>query len=53
MHLNTESTVRTILADGKGILAADETPSTLTKRSTGLSRSRTTRDSGTTPRIRK
>jgi fructose-bisphosphate aldolase class I len=32
MNLDTESTVRTIVADGKGILAADETPGTLTKR---------------------
>jgi len=32
MNLDTESTARTLLADGKGILAADETPGTLTKR---------------------
>jgi fructose-bisphosphate aldolase, class I len=32
MNLDTESTVRTLVADGKGILAADETPGTLTKR---------------------
>ena len=29
---DTESTARTLVADGKGILAADETPGTLTKR---------------------
>ena len=28
MNLDTESTVRTLVADGKGILAADETPGT-------------------------
>src|SRR5687767_8525878 len=32
MNLDTESTVRTLVADGKGILAADETPGTLTGR---------------------
>ena len=32
MNLDTESTVRTLVTDGKGILAADETPGTLTKR---------------------
>jgi len=32
MNLDTESTARTLVADGKGILAADETPGTLTKR---------------------
>jgi fructose-bisphosphate aldolase, class I len=32
MNQDTESTVRTLVADGKGILAADETPGTLTKR---------------------
>ena len=32
MNHDTESTVRTLIADGKGILAADETPGTLTKR---------------------
>jgi fructose-bisphosphate aldolase class I len=32
MNLDTESTARTLVADGKGILAADETPATLTKR---------------------
>ena len=32
MNLDTESTARTLVADGKGILAADETPSTLTRR---------------------
>src|SRR5512145_227504 len=32
MNLDTESTVRTLVADSKGILAADETPGTLTKR---------------------
>ena len=29
---NLADVARTIVADGKGILAADETPSTLTKR---------------------
>jgi fructose-bisphosphate aldolase, class I len=29
---DTENTARTLIADGKGILAADETPGTLTKR---------------------
>jgi fructose-bisphosphate aldolase class I len=32
MNLDTESTVKTLVADGKGILAADETPGTLTGR---------------------
>ena len=32
MNEDTESTARTLIADGKGILAADETPGTLTKR---------------------
>jgi len=32
MNLDTESTVRALVADGKGILAADETPGTLTRR---------------------
>jgi fructose-bisphosphate aldolase, class I len=32
MNLDIESTARTLVADGKGILAADETPGTLTKR---------------------
>jgi fructose-bisphosphate aldolase, class I len=32
MNRDTESTVRTLVADGKGILAADETPGTLTGR---------------------
>jgi fructose-bisphosphate aldolase class I len=32
MNPDTESTVTTLVADGKGILAADETPGTLTKR---------------------
>jgi fructose-bisphosphate aldolase, class I len=32
MNLDTESTVSTLVADGKGILAADETPGTLTGR---------------------
>ena len=32
MKNDTESTARTLVADGKGILAADETPGTLTKR---------------------
>ncbi|HEY7055527.1 MAG TPA: class I fructose-bisphosphate aldolase, partial [Vicinamibacterales bacterium] len=32
MNLDTETTVRTLVADGKGLLAADETPGTLTKR---------------------
>src|SRR5512145_1709466 len=36
MSLDTESTVRTLVADGKGILAADETPGTLTKRFAAL-----------------
>lgn len=31
-----EVTARSIVADGKGILAADETPGTLTKRLTAL-----------------
>ena len=29
MNLDTESTVKTLVAVGKGILAADETPGTL------------------------
>jgi fructose-bisphosphate aldolase class I len=32
MNHDTESTARTLIADGKGILAADETPGTLTRR---------------------
>ncbi len=32
MNLDTETTVKTLVADGKGILAADETPGTLSKR---------------------
>jgi fructose-bisphosphate aldolase class I len=32
MNVSTETTVKTLVADGKGILAADETPGTLTKR---------------------
>ena len=32
MNHDTETTARTLVADGKGILAADETPGTLTKR---------------------
>jgi fructose-bisphosphate aldolase class I len=32
MNHDTESTAKTLVADGKGILAADETPSTLTRR---------------------
>ena len=32
MNADTESTVRTLVADGKGILAADETPGTLSGR---------------------
>ena len=32
MNLDSESTARTLVAGGKGILAADETPGTLTKR---------------------
>jgi len=32
MNRDTENTARTLVADGKGILAADETPGTLTKR---------------------
>ena len=32
MDLDMESTARTLVADGKGILAADETPGTLTRR---------------------
>ena len=32
MNQDTVSTARTLIADGKGILAADETPGTLTKR---------------------
>ena len=32
MNLDAESTVRRLVADGKGILAADETPGTLTTR---------------------
>ena len=32
MNHDTESTARTLVADGRGILAADETPGTLTKR---------------------
>jgi len=32
MNLDTESTVRTLVAEGKGILATDETPGTLTGR---------------------
>jgi fructose-bisphosphate aldolase class 1 len=32
MKHDTESTARALVADGKGILAADETPGTLTKR---------------------
>jgi fructose-bisphosphate aldolase class I len=32
MNSEIESTARTLVADGKGILAADETPGTLTKR---------------------
>ena len=32
MNDETESTARTLVADGKGILAADETPGTLTRR---------------------
>jgi fructose-bisphosphate aldolase, class I len=32
MNPDTETTARTLVADGKGILAADETPGTLTKR---------------------
>ena len=32
MNLDTQSTVSTLVADGKGILAADETPGTLTGR---------------------
>jgi fructose-bisphosphate aldolase class I len=32
MNSDIESTARTLVADGKGILAADETPGTLTKR---------------------
>ena len=32
MNYDTESTARALVADGKGILAADETPGTLTRR---------------------
>jgi fructose-bisphosphate aldolase class I len=32
MNHDTETTARTLVSDGKGILAADETPGTLTKR---------------------
>jgi fructose-bisphosphate aldolase class 1 len=32
MNRDTEHTARTLVADGKGILAADETPGTLTRR---------------------
>jgi hypothetical protein len=32
MNHDTENTARTLVADGKGILAADETPGTLTRR---------------------
>jgi fructose-bisphosphate aldolase class I len=32
MNHDTETTARTLVADGRGILAADETPGTLTKR---------------------
>ena len=32
MNRDTENTARTLVADGKGILAADETPGTLTRR---------------------
>jgi hypothetical protein len=32
MNHDTETTARTLVADGKGILADDETPGTLTKR---------------------
>ena len=32
MNHDTDNTARTLVADGKGILAADETPGTLTKR---------------------
>lgn len=32
MNRDTENTARTSVADGKGILAADETPGTLTRR---------------------
>ena len=32
MNHDAETTARTLVADGKGILAADETPGTLTKR---------------------
>jgi fructose-bisphosphate aldolase class I len=32
MKHDTESTARALVADGKGILAADETPGTLTRR---------------------
>ena len=32
MNHETESTARALVADGKGILAADETPGTLTRR---------------------
>ncbi len=31
MNRDTENTARTLVADGKGILAADETPGTLTR----------------------
>ena len=32
MNRDTENTAKTLVADGKGILAADETPGTLTRR---------------------
>jgi len=32
MNRDTENTARTLVDDGKGILAADETPGTLTRR---------------------